>query len=200
MKRIPILATVVVAAAIALMIGLGIWQLQRAQWKAGLLASYAAAQHQPPIAWPVVPSPKNPPLFRRSSAFCLQVTGWRSVSGRNLQQTPGWSHIASCRSGGGEGPGFQAVMGWSTEPADPAWTGGMVEGVIAPDSQSIIRLVATNPAPGLVPSAPPSLEDIPNNHMAYAVQWFLFALIAAIIYVLALRRRNRDGGPANIAP
>ena len=31
MKRIPIVATIVVAAAIAVMIGLGVWQLQRAQ-------------------------------------------------------------------------------------------------------------------------------------------------------------------------
>ena len=83
-------------------------------------------------------------------------------------------------------------MGWSTEPTNPAWTGGMVEGMIAPDSHSIIRLVATNPAPGLVASAPPSLDDIPNNHLAYAVQWFLFALIAAVIYALALRRREKD--------
>jgi surfeit locus 1 family protein len=52
-------------------------------------------------------------------------------------------------------------------------------------------LVATQPAAGLEPSAPPSIIDVPNNHLAYAVQWFLFAGIAAIIYLLALRRRQR---------
>ena len=52
-------------------------------------------------------------------------------------------------------------------------------------------LVAATPANGLEASAPPSLKDVPNNHLAYAVQWFLFAGIAAIIYGLALRRRMR---------
>jgi cytochrome oxidase assembly protein ShyY1 len=39
----------------------------------------------------------------------------------------------------------------------------------------------------LEPSAPPSIEQIPNNHRSYAIQWFLFALIAVVIYLLALR-------------
>ena len=37
--------------------------------------------------------------------------------------------------------------------------------------------------------APPSLGSIPNNHRSYAIQWFLFAGIAALIYFLALRLR-----------
>jgi surfeit locus 1 family protein len=31
---------------------------------------------------------------------------------------------------------------------------------------------------------------VPNNHLSYAVQWFLFAAIASVIYVLAVRRRR----------
>ena len=38
-------------------------------------------------------------------------------------------------------------------------------------------------------SAPPSPDTIPNNHLSYAIQWFLFAGIALIIYTLALRQR-----------
>ena len=52
-----------------------------------------------------------------------------------------------------------------------------------------MRLVAASAPPGLEPSALPSLESIPNNHRFYAVQWFLFAAIALVIYVLALRKR-----------
>ena len=66
----------------------------------------------------------------------------------------------------------------------------MVTGLIAPDSLHVIRLVASNPAPGLQASAPPSLDDIPNNHLSYAVQWFLFATVALVIYGLALRRKD----------
>jgi cytochrome oxidase assembly protein ShyY1 len=50
-------------------------------------------------------------------------------------------------------------------------------------------LVSNTPAPGLEASAPPSPDEVPNNHLAYAVQWFLFAGVAALIYGLALRRR-----------
>ena len=70
--------------------------------------------------------------------------------------------------------------------------GGPLEGVIAPDSKYGMRLVAARPAPGLVASAPPSPDAIPNNHLAYAIQWFIFAGIAAVIYVLALRRRAKE--------
>ena len=51
-------------------------------------------------------------------------------------------------------------------------------------------LVADAPPPGLTANAPPDLSAVPNNHLAYGVQWFLFAGIAATIYGLALRRRR----------
>ena len=54
-----------------------------------------------------------------------------------------------------------------------------------------MRLVAASPGPGLEASAPPSPDTIPNNHLSYAIQWFLFALIAVVIYALALRWRGQ---------
>ena len=192
MKGIPLFVTILVLAAAGTMISLGVWQLQRAEWKNGLLESYAAASDQPAIAYPAVPDADNPPYFRKSSVNCIAVVGWRSTSGRNVEGEAGWSHIATCETGGKEGPGAQVVVGWSTKPDDPAWEGGIVDGIIAPDTQHVTRLVSSIPVAGLEPSQPPSLEDIPNNHMAYAVQWFLFAGIALIIYILALRGRRED--------
>jgi cytochrome oxidase assembly protein ShyY1 len=55
-----------------------------------------------------------------------------------------------------------------------------------------IRLVSAEAAPGLVPSARPSPEATPNNHLLYAIQWFFFAAAAAVIYVLALRKRQKQ--------
>ena len=52
-------------------------------------------------------------------------------------------------------------------------------------------LVADVPAKGLAASAPPSATGVSNNHLAYAVQWFLFAAIALIIYAIALWRRAK---------
>ena len=81
-------------------------------------------------------------------------------------------------------------IGWSKDPnAKSAWRGGPVSGVIAPDRRSRMRLVAATPAPGLQASAPPSTATISNNHRLYAVQWFAFALMALIIYALAVRRK-----------
>lgn len=189
MTRLPLIPTILVAAAVAVMVGLGIWQLQRAEWKEGLLARYDEASALPPVAWPSMIAEAEPYYFRRAAGFCLEVTGWRPTAGRNRAGQSGWSFIASCRTGA-EGPGMQADMGWSRESRTPTWRGGEVSGVIAPDERHRLRLVSATPAPGLEPSAPPSPETIPNNHLFYAIQWFFFAAAAAIIYILALRRRR----------
>jgi cytochrome oxidase assembly protein ShyY1 len=189
MKRLPLVPTLLVAAAVLVMIGLGAWQLQRLGEKRALLARYAQAQGLPPIALPQVPDPADPPLYRRASAFCLRVTEWKAVSGRNRRGDSGWVHVAGCARGA-EGPGFQAVMGWSATPDAPRWTGGPVAGVVGPDREHVVKLVATDPAPGLQPAAAPSLDDVPNNHLYYALQWFFFAAAAVVIYLLALRKRR----------
>jgi cytochrome oxidase assembly protein ShyY1 len=194
--RWPLIPTVIVAAAVAIMIALGVWQLRRADEKEALIDRYRAAAGQPPVAWPSVPPADDALLYRRATAFCTEVTGWRSVAGRNRSGRTGWSHIAACRTGGYEGPGMQADMGWSVGHQPPAWRGGEVSGVIAPDREHRIRLVSEAPAPSLEPSARPNPEDHPNNHLMYAFQWFFFALVAAIIYVLALRRRQNVAGEA----
>jgi cytochrome oxidase assembly protein ShyY1 len=188
--RLPILATVIVAAAVATMIGLGIWQLQRAAWKEGLLTRYAAAQDQPPISFPTVPTKDaDLPLFRHATAVCLQPVGKRVTAGRNLKGDSGYGVIIECRTGT-EGPGLNVEVGWSKNPnAVVTWPGGPVSGVIAPDSRTRMRLVAASAPPGLEPAAPPSIDQIPNNHRFYALQWFAFAAIALLIYGLALRRK-----------
>ncbi len=194
-KRIPIIPSLLVAAAVAVMIGLGVWQLQRAQWKEALLAGYEGASAATPIGWPATAARGEEYYFRRASGYCLQPVQWRSTAGRNLKGDAGWSFIASCRTGGGEGPGMEVDMGWSKVSRSPQWGGGEVSGIIAPDEKHIIRLVSSRAAPGLQPSAPPSPETIPNNHMLYALQWFFFAIAAGVIYALALRRRRRGELP-----
>lgn len=190
MHRIPVVATLVVTAAVAAMIALGIWQLHRAQWKEQLLAQYQQAQNLPPIAYPTVPlGQAQLPLFRHATAVCLSPVGRRALAGRNYAGEPGYSQIVECRTGA-EGPGLSVDVGWSKNPSAAVnWPGGPVSGIIAPDRKMRMRLVAATAAPGLEPSAPPTTADIPNNHRFYAIQWFSFALIALVIYGLALRKR-----------
>ncbi|MBH9538661.1 SURF1 family protein [Novosphingopyxis sp. YJ-S2-01] len=189
--KFPLVPTILVGAAVALMIGLGIWQLQRKAEKEALLASYAAAENQPPVSWQASLPPAEPKLYRRSSVNCIGVVGWQTVAGRSVDGEAGFAQIAECRTGGMEGPGAKVAVGWTERPEQPKWTGGIVDGVIAPFGKEI-KLVSDSAVPGTKPLAPPSLEDVPNNHLSYAVQWFLFAAIAALIYVLALRRKQRD--------
>ncbi|OYY92051.1 MAG: hypothetical protein B7Y45_00740 [Sphingomonas sp. 28-66-16] len=199
MKRLPVVATVVVLLAVAAMIALGFWQLQRKQEKEAALAVYARNATLPPVAFPAIPVGDSL-LYRRTTAFCLQPTGWSTEGAGRF----GWRHIARCRTGA-EGPGFSVDMGVSPDLGyKPTWRGGEVTGTIAPEPshRSLIAglfdrhvrtlmIVADKAAPGLRPTPPPSPESIPNNHLAYAVQWFLFAAIALVIYAIALRRRWR---------
>jgi surfeit locus 1 family protein len=193
-RRVPVVATLIVAAAVALMIGLGVWQLQRAKWKEGLLAQYARAQNLPPIAWPTVPLHNDRlPLFRSATGVCIRPVARHAIAGENLAGEPGYVQIVDCATGA-EGPGMSVEVGWSKNPnAKVNWPGGPVSGIIAPDRHTRMRLVAASAPPGLEPSKPPSLDSIPNNHRSYALQWFSFAAIALIIYGLALRKRLREG-------
>ena len=139
----------------------------------------------------MIPIKEPLPLFRHATGNCLQVVGFRSSAGQNQQGEPGFLIIADCRTGA-EGPGLSVELGWSKNPnAGRDFRGGLVSGIIAPDRLSRMRLVAATPGPGLAASAPPSPATIPNNHLSYAIQWFLFAAIALVIYVLALRQRER---------
>ncbi|MEO7634508.1 MAG: SURF1 family protein [Sphingomicrobium sp.] len=189
-RRVPLIPTLIVLAAAATMIGLGIWQIQRARWKDGIIARYAAAEKMPPIGWPnLPPSDDRLPLYRHATGNCLRVVAMRTVVGENVAGEPGYAHVADC-STGAEGPGMSVVLGWSKNPrATTTWRGGLVSGIIGPDARSRMRLVAATPAPGLAASAPPSLSAIPNNHKGYALQWFAFALMALVIYAIALRQR-----------
>jgi cytochrome oxidase assembly protein ShyY1 len=208
MMRFPLLPTALVAAAVATMIGLGIWQLQRAREKDALAARYAQNASLAPMALTQTNAADETILFRRASAFCLEVTRWRKTGGKSASGKGGTRFIAQCRTGV-EGPGFAADMGVSRDPeAQTRWAGGEVTGtLVAEPSEAGIfdrltgkappprpMIVSERPADGLEASARPT-PDAPNNSPFYAFQWFFFALAAAAIYLLALRRRGRERLP-----
>jgi cytochrome oxidase assembly protein ShyY1 len=207
-RRVPIVPTIIVALAALLMVRLGMWQLHRMHEKEDLLARYAANAAKPPLPLVALFPVTEESLYRRTSAFCVGVVRWQSEAGRSVDGAAGWRHIAACRTGA-EGPGFVADMGISGNPATPAWKGGLVAGRLtqAPTGRPMIARLMNGPgplspmivsetaAPGLAPTAQPNPGDIPNNHLSYAVQWFLFAALALIIYAVALwkRARKTDG-------
>ena len=193
-RRLPVIPTVVVATAVAVMIALGLWQLMiRAPQKEALIARHVAADELPPIVFPTENvTGELLPLYRHATGTCRRTVGRRVAAGQNRAGEPGYVHIVDCVAGAA-GAGMSVELGWSKNPnASIAWNGGLVSGIIAPDSKTRMRLVAASAPAGLEPSAPPSLESIPNNHRSYAVQWFAFAAIALVIYGLAVRSRLKN--------
>lgn len=204
MPRFPLIPTAIVALAIAAMIGLGVWQLTiRLPQKEAQLAQLAANPGKPEIAFPRLPDDNL--LFRKASGFCVEpVSSQLTGAGK-----AGFRFIVECRTGGLEGPGMLVQLGTTRDPlAKPVWKGGAVRGSIshAPDGRSMLAslfdhspkrlmLVADTPAAGLTANGTPDLSSVPNNHLAYGVQWFLFALVAAVIYFLALKWRGKKTPP-----
>ena len=195
LRRIPAIPTLLVLAAVALMVRLGFWQLDRLHQKEALLAQYQAAASNPePLASLPMNTDWSVLLYRRVKVFCAEVRGWRSISGKSLGGEAGISHMALCRLGDRfalDGPGYDiaVAIGWSRDPKDPTWSGGEVSGTIAPFQKGEVRVVADPPLAGLDANARPDPKDVPNNHLSYATQWFLFAATALVIYAIALRKR-----------
>jgi surfeit locus 1 family protein len=189
-RRIPIVSTIVVIAAAALMVRLGVWQLHRMEWKKGLIAQYEAAQKgAAEVPWPSSPDQLQAALFLRSRVDYIQVTGIDALAGQSDRGQPGWAHIAHCRLP--DGAAADVALGWSDGPANPPWKGGEVTGWVS-SGVGGARLVAAPPQAGLVQLARSSPPDpTPMGHLFYAIQWFTFAALALIIYPLALRRRWR---------
>lgn len=199
----PMVPTIIVALAVAAMVALGFWQLRRGDEKEAALAGMRANLTRPATIFPQTGPVPAEALFRPSSLVCLRVVKWDVEAGSAADGSSGFRYIAHCNTGA-EGPGALVALGVSNRPdIKPAWTGGRVAGWISqePDHRSlwsrmsgpvvVLRpmLIARADLAELKPLAPPRVEDVPNNHMGYAVQWFLFAGVAVVIFVLAVRRR-----------
>lgn len=189
-SRLPVIPTIFVAAAIATMIALGVWQLGRMGEKEALIAR--AEQNlrlSSEVEYPRSESQLEERLYRRTTIDCPRPSGATSRAGTSARGQNGVAQRVTCTLA--DGTAVAVDIGFSRNPQPVAWDGGEVRGTIAPGG----RVVATQPLAGLEPLASPDPRDLPNNHLAYAGQWFFFALTALIIYILALRRRaNRARG------
>jgi len=191
-RRVPVLPTLIVLIAVGIMIGLGFWQLGRLHQKEAELAQLAANLQSPAAAFPDDRFDQSF-LFRRAILDCRAPKNFTTEGAGKA----GYRIIATCSSGA------QVQLGTTNDlRARVSWGGGLVEGSIGqvPDSRPLLvtasdhtprelMLIAGEPVAGLAANPPRSLAEIPNNHLSYAVQWFLFAGIALVIYALALRKR-----------
>ena len=203
-------AGIIVTASVMTMIALGLWQLQRSAEKAVLMESYATNQLLAPVGLSSISAVDPQQLFRTVTATCAQPSDWQVDSGRSVSHgasdNAGWRHIVTCDAQGGQ-PAFLAVVGVSDDAATrPYWAGGTITGTLVTEPQRsglLARLfgspprlrpmvVAHDPVAGLLPAMRPDPSSVPDNHIVYAVQWFIFAFAAALIFLVALRQRLRN--------
>lgn len=184
MRRLPLVPTLIVLVAVGIMIRLGFWQLDRLREKEALIAQYAAALSDTTVR-PLDGSGRPPP-FSRVALNCGQVLDQSAKAGRNAKGEAGWAHVVRCTVAGNIWE--YVVIGWSKAPGNVEWAGGAVTGIALVRGDHY-EVVADPPLAGLAANGRPDPNDLPNNHLSYAVQWFLFALTALVIYAIALRKR-----------
>lgn len=201
-RRLPILPTLITAIGVLVLCALGRWQLERRAWKHDLIARAEAAATLPPV---------SPTEFRAAMAGDLSVQYRRAVigchagdkrpydlrPGSSAGGTSGFYVVVSCRPNDLP-PDIVAVAGW-TRRAD-------ARDMVLTLDHELAGVVIENPygdEPGrprfmLIPDtaiAPlgrprqPRPSDLPDNHLAYAGQWFGLAVALVVIYGLWLRRR-----------
>ncbi|WP_108791612.1 SURF1 family cytochrome oxidase biogenesis protein [Erythrobacter sp. Alg231-14] len=194
MKRLPIIPTILVLAAAGVMVWLGFWQLGRADEKAALIAEY---EHQAEVQETIdITIGSDEVVYRPVNLTCDEPSDWKAVAGRNARGQAGFAHRYLCHIVPGSDftdnappeSHTYADVGWSSSPTNPNFAGGVVKGVPVRMGDHF-KIIASESLAGLEPLAKPDPNDLPNNHLAYAGQWFFFALTALIIYWLAVRSR-----------
>lgn len=200
-RRLPILPTIIVIAVAAIMVWLGFWQLGRADEKAALIANYekAIADNETVVSAGFA-DPDS--LFRKAAFLCEEVSSIRQTAGRNQRGQSGWVYVARCKTGGARFhepivptdyviETVDVALGWSAQVRELEWGGGQILGRVISPGDEWGKVVADPPISDLESLAKPDPKDLPNNHLAYAGQWFFFALTAMVIYGFALRPRLR---------
>ena len=211
-------AVVIGVMGSALLLALGIWQLQRLEWKRGVLAEIEARIAREPVDLPAAPDPaadrflpvelsgrilpqalrvlttdEGGPAFRIVSPF--------ETSGRTILLDRGVVHADLAAP---DPPaGTVTVTGnlhWPEEvdaftpPPDPAerlWYARDVAGMAAALGAEPLLVVAREVPGDAVSPRPIGTAGIPNDHLEYALTWFSLAAIwAGMTAVLVWRIRR----------
>lgn len=202
---------------VAVLVALGVWQLQRLEWKRGVLAEIGARLAAAPVAVPAQPDPAAD-RYRRVYADGLLLpgeihvytagprggVGYRVVApmelsdGRRILVDRGFVAIADKDGSRPTGPiSLTGNLVWPDDgPPAPdreknVWTGRDVPLMAADLGTAPVLVVAAEVAPAGGPVPMPVSVAIPNNHLGYAVTWFGLAAVWTLMTVLWLWRIKR---------
>lgn len=232
--------TIVTLGALALLIGLGVWQLQRLEWKRGLIEEIETRTKAPPIS--LAEALAKTKDGGDPSYLHVRVTGrFENDKERHLYAiadgAPGWHLITPLVTDDGDtllvDRGFvpDAMKEQATRPQSLIEGETSVTGLVrVPESKStftpdtdpdrdlwyyrdldgMARSMFGDKPPNLAPffleaeeSGPPgswprggqTRLDLPNNHLQYALTWFLLALAVLVIYAVYVRQALRAPKP-----
>lgn len=209
-------------AGTAILIGLGVWQLQRLSWKEDMLAHIQSSIDAAPVPLPAAVEP---------SMKYLPVTISGTTTGQEIDVLSGTKE---------QGGGYQIVSGFVTEdgrrimvdrgfvpqearhtprpPTQLQITGNLhwpdEKGSSTPDPNLTENIWFARDVPAMaaqldsdpilvvakfvegdtqgVQPIPVAIEGIPNNHLSYAMQWFMIAVAwAGMTVALIWRIRQR---------
>lgn len=204
LRGFPVFPTLITFLMLTVLISLGIWQLQRRAWKAGLITQLEAAQTQPllaPVDFLKAMQGEKSVQYRRAELPCSpgRVLPYDLKGGSSLKDVSGYLVLVSCRPNR-KPPDIVAVAGWTRRPdaatvaidVDTVFRGTIIERPYgdAP-ARPQFMLIPDSAVPPLERSRMPTPADLPDNHLSYAGQWFGLAGVLMVIYGLWLRRRLR---------
>ena len=192
----------------AILVGLGVWQVQRLEWKRALLAAMEARIAAAPVALPANPDPERD----RYLAVTVEGTilpGELQVLDSMKQVGPGFRLIAPFRTADGRrilidrgfvretrrdavralGPAtVQGNLLWPQETdsftpapdrASNTWFARDVPLMAqALDTEPVMLVAASQTDPAVTP-LPVDTAGVPNDHLQYAITWFSLAAIWA---------------------
>ncbi|SLN32102.1 SURF1 family protein [Aquimixticola soesokkakensis] len=201
----------------SILVSLGFWQLRRHYWKQGVLAQIEERIAQDPVALPAQPDPDADEYLAVVLEGTLEPqelhvlvstrdlgAGFRIISpfvtqdGRRVMVDRGFVLTQARDSARVSGPmTITGNLHWPEErdsytPQNDAvanyWYARDVPVMArALDTEPVLVIARGAIEPAMTP-LPVSSEGIPNNHMGYVVQWFLFAAVWLGMTLLLLWR------------
>lgn len=206
MRRLPLAATLLTLVAVPCLIALGIWQLERREWKHALIARLEAASTMPPVSahdFYRAMIGEEDLQYRRAEIDCRpgRVAPYDIKGGTSADEQGGFLILVDCNDPvRHRKPDLVVVAGWTIRPdavktldLDTSFAGTLIEHPYgnAPGRPQFM-LIPTTAVPPLQPSRIPVPGDLPDNHMSYALQWFSFAITLLVIYTIYVRRWRAD--------
>ncbi|WP_428928188.1 SURF1 family protein [Marinibacterium sp. SX1] len=220
MRRILFLLLIGLAGT-ATLVWLGVWQLQRLAWKQDMLARIDSRIAAAPVELPDDPTPETAGFLPvRVTGEILD--GEILVLASMKQVGPGYRVIAPLRVGGRTvliDRGFTTtefedalrstgsfevtgnlhwpdeVDGFTPDPDEAAglWFARDVPSIAAALGTEPVMIIAATPTDPTILPLPVDSSGIPNDHLQYAITWFLLAAVWVVMtYFFARRLRASD--------